>query len=252
MTTLKRFLLFIAVAFVLGKVISDEKPAKDSDVVTIENKSTATQKDLLISPSQEELVEKRADFKSWFSSDWDCSKKVKQKLGKNSNQCEEMFKSASYLVANSIDKGYVISAFTKDGRVFFVDVDGEDGGSAIRYALNIAQLKDSSGKFFTAKTAIESGQKVKTQYQQYADKALPDELARTLVVEAIKAHSRHPSSVDIDTFNQEDLGILDDGTREYKYGFDAKNGLGATFHYYATVQVSPKGRAKIVEVVEDK
>ncbi|MFA1238730.1 hypothetical protein ACCC84_10405 [Serratia odorifera] len=252
MTTLKRFLLFIAIAFVLGKVISDEKPTKESDVSAIENQSPTNQKEPLVSPSKEELVEKRADFKGWFSSDWDCSKKVKQKLGKNSNHCEDMFKAASYLVANSIEKGYVINSFTKDGRAFFVDVESGDGGAAIRYAVNLGQLKDSGGEYFTAKTAIESGPKIKTQYQQYADKAMPDDLARSLVVEAIKAHSRHPSSVDIDTFNQEDLGILEDGTREYKFGFNAKNSLGSNFHYFATVQVSPKGKAKVVQVVEDK
>lgn len=211
------------------------------------NESNAEQKNEL-------TITQKADVESWFFDDVKAGSKLAKGLGSNLKNYHAMSAAAAYMVANTIKSGKVVDVVSLDGKKFTVQV--QDGENVESYDIATQDLKDKSGKYYDDKTAlnapiVKSRSQIKQErYESSKAKALPDEIARSLVVEVIKKNANHPSTVDIDTFGRQDNGIYDDGTREYLYGFSAKNSFGVEMHYEATVQVTPKGKAKIVNLAE--
>lgn len=199
-------------------------------------------------------LEQKANVKAWFFDDIKAGSKLAKGLGSNRGNYQAMSAAAAYMVANTIRTGKVVDVISMDGKKFTVQV--EDGENIESYDIAAKDLKDKNGKYFNDKSAVnapivKSRSQIKQErYESSKAKALPDEMARSLVVEVIKKNANHPSTVDIDTFGRQDNGIYDDGTREYLYGFSAKNSFGVEMHYEATVQVTPKGKAKIVNLAE--
>ena len=201
-------------------------------------------------------IESIADPKSWYYYDVDGSKTLKKALGKKASQYESMVKAAAYRVAATMREGKVTNVLTLDGKVFKVDTTKPDKPYE-RYIVSLAQLKDSSGKYYTAETAM-SADPVKTEQQiknekfiENDRKGIPEEIARPVVEAVIKKNAMHPSTVDFDFLHREFTGVYDDGTKEFEYGFTAKNSFGAEMHYYAVVQVSPKGVGRIISMREE-
>lgn len=201
-------------------------------------------------------IESIADPKSWYYYDVDSSKTLKKALGKKASQYEPMVTAAAYRVAATMREGKVTNVLTLDGKVFKVDTT-KPGKPYERYIVSLSQLKDPSGKYYTAETAM-NAEPVKTEQQiknekfiENDQKGIPEEIARPVVEAVIKKNAMHPSTVDFDFLHREFTGVYDDGTKEFEYGFTAKNSFGAEMHYYAVVQVSPKGVGKIISMREE-